>query len=135
MKPGMTNEIAVHSQRRTQTRRNAIAAISFAVAAFLLLPTASYSQTPQDCTVTFSDRYALLNVVGQSRDTFVATSTKKNGKLDWTSAGPSPSSAQTDLNRWMYKQPCNGNTLSVWDQVLRPLSPSLQGSDHCLSGQ
>jgi hypothetical protein len=98
------------------TWQNRVAALSIAAATILLTPAFSYAAN-QSCTVDFSNRAALANMFQQASWTFAVASTVVNTQIvQWTKRESSPTSAQTDLNRWQYRQGCDGGRISVWDQ-------------------
>jgi hypothetical protein len=115
MKPLLTRTLT-DSASPTQSAKRLLMALTLVFALFLLSPSVSYSAT-QDCTVNFSNRNALFAIVDQAALTFVVPSTLIDGRVAaWAQIEPRPSSAQTDLNRWQYRENCDASRISVWDQ-------------------
>ena len=110
------NETLINRARPTVGVRGVLTALSLAAGVFLLLPGVSYAAT-LDCTVNFSNRTALFYLVDNAASTFAVPSTIVNGRIvPWAQTEPLPSSAQTDLNRWEYRENCDLSRISVWDQ-------------------
>ena len=104
--------------------KTAIATIFFGVALLLSGAKPSSAAPLPDCKVDFSDRTALLNLYEQAAGIFVWPSTMVNGKItNWQVPETGPTSAQTNMNRWQYRQTCASSRLSVWDQYSAMMLP------------
>jgi hypothetical protein len=122
----LMKKVLGNKTRTMQTAKKAITAVRLALTGvFLFLPNISYSaDLPQQCTVNWSDPRALSWFYDQAAGGlgYPTTLNGRNELIPWdTNSEPTPTSAQTNTNRWQYRQNCGQGRISVWDQSLEHL--------------